>query len=567
MQRATLDMISNASKKKHVAVLGAGMCGLKTIKELLDANIEVTAFELSEDIGGIWRFTENEDESISSSVYRSTRINTLRIGNSFTDFPIPEGDFPVSMTHYDMMRYFRAYAEEFGLCKHIKFNTKVLRIEPGKARNKNGSTSSDWTWKVETESKGGEVTESTFDGVVICSGHHSIPRKVQFDGLDSFPGLLMHSHTYKDNSKFVGKRCVVVGIGNSGSDIATEISKVAKETILVARNGVWVVKNPLFDKDAEVVTRLDQNILGRLPQDVSARMAEHDHAETRALLEKAGLGPTYAFNQGHPTLTGNSPENNLLKQVEEGKIHGRRGIDHFEGSTVHFTDGTTFEADAVIQCTGYKLAYPYLDPEVFQVQGDNEVELYKYMFPLGHKKVDNIAFVGVVQQLGALAMVADVQSRIVAKYMAGDLQLPSRQLMKEDIVAKRKFNADWYYSAPRHTIQVSLRPYLDEIGEMIDATPTLTRILSQNPSLLWLVYSTPTCGSHYRLFGYGAKPELAKYNMNKEYQHCFLHMKNRTLLGGVRYYANLFGVKLPMAAYYQAKSFLTTGKTFFFCWE
>ncbi|GBG25748.1 Dimethylaniline monooxygenase N-oxide-forming 2 [Hondaea fermentalgiana] len=553
--------LAGCRKLGHVAVIGAGMTGLKAIKELRAAGIKVTAFELSNDIGGIWRFTEEES---LSSVYRSTRINTIRATNAFGDFPVPEDrGYQVNMTHQDMMGYFRDYAKEFNLLENIRFETRVTRVEPCEDSGKNGTS-----WRLRFHGPDNKAEEGVFDGVVICSGHHSTPHMPSFKGMESFPGKLMHSHSYKDNTPFEGKRCVVVGIGNSGSDIVTEVSKVAKETILVARRGTWMVKNSLHDPNANAVSRLEQNVLGRLPKHVGADLAEEGLADSRAKLEKAGLAPTFRFNEGHPTITGNCADNDFLKQLDAGKISGRRGIEHFDGSTVHFTDGSQVEADAVIMCTGYEIGYPFLDSDVLEVRPDRHLDLYKYMFPVGPREVHNIAFVGVVQQIGAMSMICDVQSRVVARYMAGELALPSRQKMKQDIEAKRAFNAEWYYDAPRHSVEVSVRPYLDEIGEMISATPTFWRILLRAPWLLGLVYSTPTCGGHYRLVGYGADVKRARYNMTKEYNVCYGHMANRRSWSGyLEHKLKVYGVLLPMAIFYQLKSLLTTGKTFFFAWE
>ncbi|GBG25731.1 Dimethylaniline monooxygenase N-oxide-forming 2 [Hondaea fermentalgiana] len=549
------------TQKKHVAVIGAGMCGLKAIKEMLEAGMDVTAFEVSDDIGGIWRFTEEET---LSTVYRSTRINTVRAANSFGDFPIPEG-FPIAMGHEDMMRYFNLYADKFGLRKCIEFNTRVTHVEPVEARDEK----SNWSWRVETEDAegGGSRKTGTFDGVVVCSGHHSIPHSINFKGIDEFPGLVMHSHGYKDNRKFEGKRCVVVGIGNSGSDITTEISKVATRTVLVARRGAWIVPNPFFNEDADVTSRLDENIIGRLPQEVSASLVEAQLEPARQMLDKVGLGPTYRFNESHPTLTLNSLENNFYKQVEEGKIEGRRGIERFEGSTVHFTDGTSMEADAVVFCTGYKITFPFIPSDILEVNESNELKLYKHMVPVGARDVDNIAFIGVAQPVGAMAMIADVQARVAARYLSGALKMPSREAMKQDIAAKLDFNNKWYYKAPRHTVQVSIRPYLDELAEMIGATPHFLRLLFKAPWLLWLVYTTPTVGAHYRLLGYGADLDLARHDILKEYKNCYAHKRNRkTLLGVLVYQLKMLGIVLPMAIFYQLKSLLTTGKTFFFAW-
>jgi dimethylaniline monooxygenase (N-oxide forming) len=50
----------------------------------------------------------------------------------------------------------------------------------------------------------------------------------------------MHSHNYRDASQFKDKRCLVVGIGNSGVDMAVELSYHAKQVFLSSRKSAWV---------------------------------------------------------------------------------------------------------------------------------------------------------------------------------------------------------------------------------------------------------------------------------------------------------------------------------------
>ena len=50
-----------------------------------------------------------------------------------------------------------------------------------------------------------------------------------FLGIETFEGKYFHSWDYKGPEDMQGKRVVVVGIGNSGGDIAVEGSRVAEQ--------------------------------------------------------------------------------------------------------------------------------------------------------------------------------------------------------------------------------------------------------------------------------------------------------------------------------------------------
>uniref|UniRef100_A0A8C0IW36 Flavin-containing monooxygenase n=1 Tax=Chelonoidis abingdonii TaxID=106734 RepID=A0A8C0IW36_CHEAB len=112
--------------QKRVAVIGAGVCGLSSIKCCLDEGLEPTCFERSSDIGGLWRFEENPEEG-RASIYKSVIINTSKEMMCFSDFPIP-ANFPNYMHNSKIMEYLRMYADHFDLLKYIRF--KVRRAGP-----------------------------------------------------------------------------------------------------------------------------------------------------------------------------------------------------------------------------------------------------------------------------------------------------------------------------------------------------------------------------------------------------------------------------------------------------
>lgn len=76
-----------------------------------------------------------------------------------------------------------------------------------------------------------ETTQQTFDGVMVCIGHHVYPKIPTFPGQEKFRGTILHSHSVKDCDQFSGKKVVVVGIGNSGADVAVDSSFAAEKVL------------------------------------------------------------------------------------------------------------------------------------------------------------------------------------------------------------------------------------------------------------------------------------------------------------------------------------------------
>ncbi|XP_062858213.1 flavin-containing monooxygenase 5-like isoform X2 [Trichomycterus rosablanca] len=220
---------------RRVAIIGGGASGLACIKCCLDEGLEPVCFESSDDIGGLWRFKENP-ESDRASIYNSLIINTSKEMMCFSDFPIP-AHFPNYMHNSYIMEYFHMYADHFQLKRHIRLQTKVLHVTPRPDFAQSGQ------WDIVTEDKDGNKEKHVFDAVLVCTGHHCHPHLPlkDFPGFDTFKGQHFHSRDYKIPDTWRGKRVVVIGIGNSGGDIAVELSRVTKQVFLSTRRGSWIL--------------------------------------------------------------------------------------------------------------------------------------------------------------------------------------------------------------------------------------------------------------------------------------------------------------------------------------
>ncbi|HLB84730.1 MAG TPA: FAD/NAD(P)-binding protein, partial [Steroidobacteraceae bacterium] len=141
-----------------VCVIGAGSCGLPVIKALRDKGLPVTCFERTPHIGGIWCI-DNKPYG-ATAAYESLHINTDTRMMEYRDLPMPP-DIPDYPGHEDIYRYFRSYADRFGLWPHIELGTTVTH-----ARRRE-----DGVWQVTTD-RGGQ---HEFDALVVANGHHWEP--------------------------------------------------------------------------------------------------------------------------------------------------------------------------------------------------------------------------------------------------------------------------------------------------------------------------------------------------------------------------------------------------------
>ncbi|XP_069823698.1 dimethylaniline monooxygenase [N-oxide-forming] 2-like isoform X2 [Dendropsophus ebraccatus] len=253
-----------------VAVIGAGVSGLTCIKCCLDEGLEPTCYERSDDIGGLWRFSNNVENG-QASIYQSVVSNTSKELMCYSDFPYPE-DYPNFVPNHKLLEYQRKYADEFHLLKYIRFRTAVISVRKSKDFGSSGQ------WSVTTEKDSKQET-TIFDAVMVCSGHHTDPYYPleSYPGLKRFRGRYFHSREYKNPDQFKGKRVVIVGMGNSAADIAVDLSRTASQVFLSTRRGVWVIGR-VYDHgypwDICYNTRFETLKRNNLPMSIISRLTE-----------------------------------------------------------------------------------------------------------------------------------------------------------------------------------------------------------------------------------------------------------------------------------------------------
>ncbi|XP_013920030.1 PREDICTED: dimethylaniline monooxygenase [N-oxide-forming] 5-like [Thamnophis sirtalis] len=478
-------------EKKRVAIIGGGSSGLCNIKCCLEEGLEPVCFETSDDIGGLWRFKENPEED-RASIYQSVIINTSKEMMCFSDFPIPN-DFPNYMHNSKIMDYFRIYAKHFDLLKYIHFKSKVCSV----TKRSDFSTSGQWDVTVESD---GKQESSVFDAVLVCTGHHTTPYLPldSFPGITTFKGHYLHSRDYKSPDAFTGKRVIVVGIGNSGVDLAVEISHTARQVFLSTRRGAWIlgrVGDKGYPLDIILTTRanlflkqcLPLSTVDQLIQNKLNKRFDHSHY---------GLKPKHSLNSQHPTVNDDLPN-----CIISGKIVVKSNITEFTDTAAIFEDGSKEEdIDCVIFATGYNFSFPFLGNYMRVVE--NQVSLYKFVFP-PHLEKPTLAIIGLVQPLGAIMPIAELQARWATRVFKGLAELPSTSEMIADIIVKKFSMAKRYVKSQRHTIQVDYIEYMDELASLIGVKPNICSRFITDPKLARELLFGPCTPYQYRLQGPG----------------------------------------------------------------
>uniref|UniRef100_A0A8C9UQI2 Flavin-containing monooxygenase n=1 Tax=Spermophilus dauricus TaxID=99837 RepID=A0A8C9UQI2_SPEDA len=478
---------------RRVAIVGAGVSGLAAIRSCLEEGLEPICFERSDDVGGLWKFSERVEEG-RASIYPSVFANSSKEMMCFPDFPYPE-DFPVFMHNRKLQEYIASFAREKGLLKHIQFETLVSSI------SKRPDFSTTGQWDVETE-KNGKKESAVFDAVMICSGHHVYPNlpKDSFPGLEHFGGQCFHSREYKDPGLWKGKRVLVIGLGNSGSDIAIELSRVAEKVVVSSRSGSWVLSRVWDDGypwDMVFITRFQTFLKNSLPTAISDWWYMKQ-MNSKFKHENYGLMPLNGALRKEPVFNDDLPAHILC-----GRVSIKPNVKKFTETSAIFEDGTVFEAiDCVIFATGYSNAYPFLDDSIIKSR-NNEVTLYKGIFP-PQLEQSTLAVIGLVQSLGAAIPTTDLQARWATRVIKGTCSLPSRNDMMSDIDEKMGKKLKWFGKS--ETIQTDYIVYMDELASFIGVKPSIPWLFLTDPRLAVEVFFGPCSPYQFRLVGPGKWP-------------------------------------------------------------
>jgi dimethylaniline monooxygenase (N-oxide forming) len=206
-----------------LCVIGAGAAGLSAIKNGVEHGCEVTCFELSDKVGGLWNLTDEigVDEhgiEVHSSMYYGLRTNLPIELMCYPDLPFPEQKESF-VSSEEVLRYYQWYADKFDLKRFVKFQRLVVRVRPLPGDK----------WEVIVRNiKTNEHETFNFDAVLVCSGHFQHGFVPKYEGQSIFKGKQYHSHDYRKPDSLKDELLLVIGGAYSGCDIVQDSSKFVK---------------------------------------------------------------------------------------------------------------------------------------------------------------------------------------------------------------------------------------------------------------------------------------------------------------------------------------------------
>lgn len=221
----------------RVGIIGAGPSGLaqlrafESARELGAEMPDITCFEKQDEWGGQWHYTwrtglDQHGEPVHSSMYRHLWSNGPKECLEFADYsfdehfgrPIPS--YPPRAVLFD---YINGRMDKSDVRKYIQFNTVARWVDYDDERE-------EFTVVVENLATQTTVTH-VFDKLVVASGHFSTPHVPEIDGINSFPGAVLHAHDFRGAEEYAGKDLLLVGSSYSAEDIGMQAHKMGARSI------------------------------------------------------------------------------------------------------------------------------------------------------------------------------------------------------------------------------------------------------------------------------------------------------------------------------------------------
>ncbi|MHB8572915.1 MAG: flavin-containing monooxygenase [Candidatus Dormibacteria bacterium] len=308
--------------RAEVLVLGGGAGGLATAAMLKRRGLTPVVLEASDHVGAAWPLR-----------YDRLRLHTVRWLSHLPGYPIPR-TFGKWVPRDLVQRYLEQYARHFEL--DVRHGVRASRVDPA-----------DVGWTVSTDAGAFNA-----DRVVVATGLNHTPFLPDWPGRQSFTGTVLHSSDYRNPQPFLGRRVLVVGAGNSGTEIAQDLAETgAAQVWLSVRTPPNIARRDRFGIPSQLLAAA----MSGMSPDAFDRVARINRKLTLPDLAPYGLpmpdrgvrrrmeddGVTAILDVG------------IVAAVMRGDVQVVGAVQAFEGGSVQLAGGAVLEPDAVVAATGY----------------------------------------------------------------------------------------------------------------------------------------------------------------------------------------------------------------------
>jgi cation diffusion facilitator CzcD-associated flavoprotein CzcO len=314
-----------------IVIVGGGAAGLSTAGALKRRGYAAVVLERDGIIGGTW-----------ARRYDRLHLHTARPWSGLAHYPIPRS-YPRYPSKDQFARYLQEYAAHFRL--NVRTGCPVTRVAPAEHTPRP-------RWQV--ESACGTWRPLV---VVLATGHYDVPQQPAWPGQDTYTGRLIHSAEYRTGRDYAGRRVLVIGIGNSGAEVAADLAEQGAACVAISvRTPPFIVPRDRFGLPIQLTGLLMSRL--PLPPGVLDRISRSVARQALGDLRPYGLGPATRFPYTHQQVP--CIDVGFVRELKAGRVAVRPNVAAFTPGGVVYVDGQEEAFDAVIAATGFRTALPGL---------------------------------------------------------------------------------------------------------------------------------------------------------------------------------------------------------------
>lgn len=304
-------------------IVGAGPAGLSVAGRLRQAGLPFEMVEAGERAGNAWH-----------GHYDRLHLHTVKELSHLPGAPFPD-HFPRYVSRAALADYYADYARHFDITP--RFGERVVSV----GREGHG-------WRTLCRS-GLEIRSRN---VVVATGVNRVPIRPHFPGEPTFHGRVLHAREYRNPAPFAGQRVLVVGMGNTGAEIALDLCEKGVDVALSVRGPVNIVPREVLGRPTQRTALL----LSRLPPWLGDRVGVILRRLTVGDLSRYGIETPDLPPSAQLRLKGSTPviDVGTLARIRSGEIRVLPEADGFVEEGVVFRGGERYPVGAVILATGYR---------------------------------------------------------------------------------------------------------------------------------------------------------------------------------------------------------------------
>ena len=322
----------HGSEADDAIVVGAGPAGLACAATMRGAGLNVTVFEKADSVGPAWR-----------RHYDRLHLHTDRNHSGLPGMAMPKS-YPSYPSREQVVAYLDSYAASFDI-KPV-FGAEVSRLRRDGAQ-----------WVADTTR--GPVSAPV---AVVATGIARTPHRPSWTGSETYRGVIVHSSEYRNPAPYRGKQVLVVGMGNSGGEIALDLAEAGVDVALAVRGPIQILPRDLLGLPILTWAIFYQHFPARLVDIINAPILRLALGSFEKLgLRRAAKGPRQMIDED-----GRVPmiDVGTLSKIRDGSIKIRGGIERLTDDGVVFSDGKSERFGAIVLATGFRTDLSGLIPGV-----------------------------------------------------------------------------------------------------------------------------------------------------------------------------------------------------------